>query len=89
MHVVLDVHDTLLRALELLASLTGLGIACKDHANPFQCSAITLPRSVVEPTAVQSALEIHDTPLRLPCGMRWSTSGTFGVGLIDHRVPFQ
>jgi hypothetical protein len=79
---VLDVHDVLQRRSPCEPRA---GIRCRVHAVPFQLAAKgTCPIAwEVDPTAMQTLREVHETPLRpvdvLTLGVRW----------IDHLDPFQ
>jgi hypothetical protein len=80
-HVVVEVHDTLVRLLEVTPM--GLGVAWIDQVVPSQRSARVLPSA--SPTAVHAVVEVHDTPfsrlLVAPVGL--------GTVWIDQVVPFQ
>jgi hypothetical protein len=82
---VLDVHDTPMTPLPVVP--VGLGVVWIDQLVPFHCSANVTSglEPVLDPTAVQAVLDVHDTPLRLllsvaPVGL--------GVVWIDQLVPF-
>jgi hypothetical protein len=65
-HAIADVHDTPIRWLgEPSGRKLGLGVCRTDHRRPFQRSA-NVPLPVPSPTAMQAALETHETPWRLP-----------------------
>lgn len=64
LHAVAEVHDTLSSALVVPF---GLGLDWTVHVVPFQCSANvdSLLATLKEPpTALQSVVEVHETPLR-------------------------
>ena len=66
-----------------------VGLRTIDHLVPFQCStSVFATDSVllkVPPTATQSLVLGHTTPKRKDSGCAVG----FGLGSIDHRVPFQ
>src|SRR5215469_251878 len=76
-------HDTPKRLL-LAAGLFTLGTI--DHLAPFHDSISVSPPPVVvveSPTAVQAVADTHDTAERSP-----PARPLFGLGTIDHLVPF-
>ena len=78
-----DVHDTPNRLPK-----SGPGVGWIDHLLPFERSTTGAVSSLLSttkaPTAVQAVAEEHDTP------PSWLLKDPgLGVGLIDHRVPFQ
>ncbi len=80
------VHDTLLKVLSHAPA--GLGVAIIDHREPFHRSAsgVLFPEwSRTDPTATHSPRELHDTSRRTL--LRGAVG--FGLGWIDHAVPFQ
>jgi hypothetical protein len=85
-HTLGEVHDTPNRPLSV--EPTGLGVGWTDHLWPFQRSAsVKYSRALVPkpPTAVHAEADVHDTPNRVSSvePMGW------GVGWIDHFLPFQ
>jgi hypothetical protein len=85
MHARRDVHDTL-DSDPYQSGVGGLGVRAIDHVEPSQRSTNGSEFSVdglsAEPTATQSILDVHDTPLR-PGSVKCAGCGT---GWIDHTV---
>jgi len=86
-HLVVLAHDTPLRSE--FGSAVGFGLPTIDQAVPFQCSASVLPVPVrkfwLSPTATQSLVLAHATPLRSEFGRAVG----FGLATIDQLDPFQ
>lgn len=81
-----EAHDTPERMLSPIA--VGLGVGWVVHLEPFQRSANGTDTKLLllleAPTAVQDAVEVHDTPAR-----ELLMGAGFGVGWIVQPVPFQ
>ena len=59
--VIGDVHDTLLRKVNLYIAPPGLGVRWIVHVDPFHLSASAAAKSEF-PTAVHAVAEMHDMP---------------------------
>ena len=84
-HPPVDQQDTAASALRCAPA--GSGVLCARHRDPFQTIASVIgirPGWMTPPTAVQSALDLHDTPLSAPPG----TPSPRPVRSIDHLRPF-